>query len=186
MTKQESQSSWGTQSGSGRIEEYNPGNFYIRATNRYNHHTTLALGKDMAEQFDSVRINLPPELLSKISELVNATDLPYRNNQDLIRDALHHRVYQLAELRQDHNFINSFSMELLKQRIAQQIFEDEELTSTVEYLTAEAEVYVKDHNHDGVADIIHHAEEHVVPPRLRRQWREAILMWENMQERAAI
>ncbi len=182
----EKQSSWGTQSGSGRIEEYSPGNFYIRATNRYNHHTSLALGKDMAEQFDTVRINLPPELLSQISELVNDPTLPYRNNQDLIRDALHHRVYQIAERLQDHDFINSFSMELLKQRIAQQTFEDDERKATIEYLTTEAEIYVQDHNPDGVADIIHHASDHVVPPRLRRRWREAILMWENMQERAGV
>ena len=73
---------------------------------------------------------------------MNDPTLPYRNNQDFIRDALYHRASQLAERRQDHDFINSFNMELLKQRIAQQVFEDEHLTETINYLTSVVNSYV--------------------------------------------
>lgn len=186
MRPEKKQSSWGTQSGSGRIEEYSPARFYIRSTNKHNHATSVTVGQELKEQMNFERIKLPPELLAQMAELVADPLNPYKSHQDLIRDALHHRVCQLAEARQDGDFIESFSMVLLKQTIAQQVYEDDELSSSIEYLTSAAEVYIKDHNPDGVADIIHHAENHLVPPRLRRQWREAILMWENMQERAAI
>ncbi len=186
MPSEEKQPSWGTQSGSGRVVEYNPTAYYIRSTNKHNHATSVTVGQGLKEQMDFERVKLPPELLARMGELVADAFYPYKNHQDLIRDALHHRVCQLAEQRKDDSFIESFSMVLLKQQIAQQIFEDDELTSTIEYLTSEAEVYLGDHNPDGLADIIRHAGEYVVPPRLRRQWREAILLWENMQQRADI
>ena len=186
MPSEEKQSSWGTQSGSGQIVEYNPAKYYFRSTNKHNHATSVTVGQGLKEQLNFERVKLPPELLARMAELVTDPAFPYKNHQDLIRDALHHRVCQLAERDKDDVFMESFSMVLLKQQIAQQSFEDNELASTIEYLTSEAEIYVKDHNPDGVADIIHHAQEYVVPPRLKRQWREAKLLWGNMQERAGI
>ena len=180
----QTKSGWGTQAGSGRIIEYNPDKYYFRSTNQHNHATSVTVGQGLKEQLGFERVKLPPELLARMAELVADSRFPYKNHQDLIRDALHHRVCQVAERDKDDAFMESFSMVLLKQEIAQQIFEDNELASTIEYLTSEAEVYVKDHNPDGVADIIGHARDYVVPPRLRRQWREAMLLWRNMEERA--
>ena len=67
---------WGTQPGTGHTEEYDPGRFYIRATNRHNHHTTVAMGKTMAEQVDVERINLPPRTSQSDSRAGERPDTP--------------------------------------------------------------------------------------------------------------
>lgn len=63
--------------------EYDPNQFYVRATNTYNHSTTL-------------RLAIPPELMSQIQEIVmNIPQL--KNGQDFVRDAVYHRIHYLAE-----------------------------------------------------------------------------------------
>ncbi|MFQ5524241.1 MAG: hypothetical protein ACE5F5_11820 [Acidimicrobiia bacterium] len=175
---------WGTQPGSGRKTEYDAGAFYIRSTNKHNHSSTMRLG-GLSEQIGADVLKLPPELLAQMNDLVSNPTLPYRNLQDLLRDAIYHRVYQLSERLMDHDFINVFTMELLKQRIAQQKFEDQERQATIDFLDAEIEAYAdpRDPNPDGIADILSHAYDTVVPRRHQKQWQAAIHRWEDRLRR---
>lgn len=44
-----------------------------------------------------VRVNAPPALVARASKMVKAEALPYNTVQDLVRDALHHRVHWLEK-----------------------------------------------------------------------------------------
>lgn len=73
--------SWQTEPG----DAYSPDRFYTRATD----------GKGHAEL---LHLKLPPELASALAQIVQSRAIPeYRTVQDLIRDAIVHRLHYLRE-----------------------------------------------------------------------------------------
>lgn len=167
--------SWGTQPGSGQRVEYARTNFYIHSTNKHNHaHTVRTLPE---------HTRFPPEVVAQMREMVDDPLTPYRSLQDLIRDAVYHRLHDLAEMRQDGDFPPRFQTELLRQAIAHRHHEQEEFAETVEMIDKEVETAFPDA--DSIADLVATAKESFVPRRFHRRWTEAIARWEQRLDEAS-
>lgn len=68
---------------------YSPDKFYTKSTD----------GKGVSE---TKYIKVPPSLIGEIGELVAARVIPdYKTDGDFIRDAIVHRLHEIAEMRQD-------------------------------------------------------------------------------------
>lgn len=66
-------------------DDYSPDRFYTRATDKKGHSET-------------VHLKIPPELASAIAHIVQSRAIPeYRTSQDMIRDAIFHRLRYLRE-----------------------------------------------------------------------------------------
>jgi hypothetical protein len=88
--------------------EYDEGEYYIHSTDRKGHGSSL-------------RVQVPPDIARRIHVLIVDPRLPYKTPNDLIRDAIVHRIAKLeSDLPDLEPSINVFVREaLLGQRIAQ-------------------------------------------------------------------
>lgn len=69
--------------------DYTPGRFYTRSTNQFDHSHTVTVG-------------FPREVMALVSKIVHSGVVPeYRSNQDFIRDAVVHRLHQVAAFLED-------------------------------------------------------------------------------------
>lgn len=84
---------------------YTPNEFYTSAT-------------DHRGDRSMVRISLPPSIATQIAELVQQGRIPeYRTLQDVVRDALVHRLHYVAELLKDPQLNRSVNLLLTKARV---------------------------------------------------------------------
>ncbi len=68
-----------------RADDYSPDKFYIKATDDHGHS-------------ELVHLKVPPGVLSAIAQIVQSRAIPeYRTSQDLIRDAIIHRLHYLRD-----------------------------------------------------------------------------------------
>ena len=166
---------WDTKPGSGRQTDYDPNRFYIHSTNRHNHSTSVRTIPRTT--------SFPPEIVAEMAQIVDDPRTPYRSKQDLIRDAVIHRLHHLATTLQDGSFVQSFDLFLLRESIAERQHEDDELESTIDLIDTEISRYRTNRNPDGIADVIEQARTAWIPPRLKRRWQRAIQTWEaNLAE----
>lgn len=64
---------------------YSIDKFYTQSTDKRGH-------------TEHIRVGLPPGLLAKVQELVQGSQFPdYRTSQDIVRDAVYHRLHYLAD-----------------------------------------------------------------------------------------
>lgn len=66
-------------------ERYSPDRFYMRSTDGHGHSA-------------HVRVNVPPQLMARLEDVVMSRRFPYRSTQDVVRDAINHRLHSLSEL----------------------------------------------------------------------------------------
>jgi len=69
-------------------EEYDPGKFYTKATDKRGHSK-------------QIRFSLPPDVAYQVGNLVADKRYPYLNTHELVRDALIHRLHFLTQLDPD-------------------------------------------------------------------------------------
>lgn len=81
---------------------YSEERFYCRSTNTYDHSVRLT-------------VHLPPHIGAKVHEVVDSKHFPkYRSVADVLRDALVHRLWYLAQLSENPELLEVIQMELLE------------------------------------------------------------------------
>jgi len=176
-------STWGTQSGSGRLPEYDRNHFYTKSTNKHNHSSSIRpFDHGTAGELGLPKnLSIPFEMVAEVHQVVNNPRFPYRSIQDLCRDALVHRLHDLAEMEQDESYLNWFDGEAFKQALMQIRQEDHDFYEAEAYYANEVEAFRRDENSHGIADVIAAWRQYRPPLRLVKKWMEAAGRWEQIQ-----
>lgn len=185
MSEHHETSGWGTQSGTGKDSEYDRRRFYVQSTNRHNHSASVRIFSRKVAQDAGLPeiINIPLEMAAEVSNVVADPRNPYRSIQDLARDALYHRLHDLAEMSHNHDFLAWFDEETWKQAIVQEQKENQAWIETYEFYRAMVEDYADDRNPHGIADVIAKWRERRPPLRMVKKWMQATAEWERIRER---
>lgn len=185
MSETHGTSGWGTQSGSGKDHEYDRGRFYTQSTNKHNHSATIRIfgRREATDAGLPETIHVPLEFAAEINELVADPRNPYRSVQDLARDAIYHRLHDLAEMSGNHEFLAWFGQETWKQALVQELKENQAFQETYEFYRGVVEDYAEDHNPHGIADTINRWRERRPPLRMVKKWLAATSEWERIRER---
>lgn len=69
-------------------ERYAEDRFFMRSTDGHGHSS-------------HARVNIPPQLMARLEDVVMSRRFPYRSLQDIVRDAINHRLHQLSLLAPD-------------------------------------------------------------------------------------
>ena len=151
--------------------DYSPARFYTRSTNQFDHSQTVQTG-------------FPREVMALVSKIVHAGVVPeYRSNQDFIRDAVVHRLHQVAAFLDDPAMDYTLTIErvqcILDQRAAD-IAALDRMAESIEDLAGRA---LTDQNWANLREVIRQAEtlaDQIAGPwgaRMDRQvaqWRDQI------------
>jgi hypothetical protein len=151
--------------------DYSPARFYTRSTNQFDHSQTVQTG-------------FPREVMALVSKIVHAGVVPeYRSNQDFIRDAVVHRLHQIATFLDDPAMDYTLTIErvqcILDQRAAD-IAALDRMAESIEDLAGRA---LTDQNWANLREVIRQAEtlaDQIAGPwgaRMDRQvaqWRDQI------------
>jgi hypothetical protein len=182
----ENTSGWGTQSGSGRNPEYDRNHFYIHSTNKHNHSVSIRIfdRKTAAENGLPETVNMPPEVVAELQERVADPRTPYRSVQAFARDAMLHRLHDLAEMFQDQGFLDFFDGFVWQHEMVTQMKEDQAFAEMKDFYQGAVEAYAYDRNPHGIADVIAKWRQRRPPLRLVKKWMEAAAEWERIQESA--
>ena len=99
--------------------EYSEAEFITRSTDHHGH-------------FRHMRVNVPPEVAARVEAIVATKTIPaYRTGQDLIRDAIMHRLHWLEERIEDPELARVLANERRRSSYSQAKQEIEELTQLV-------------------------------------------------------
>lgn len=99
-------SGWGTEN-----PEYDEREFYVGSTDGKGHNT-------------NVQVPIPPNIMGALSSMVATREIPaYRSVQDFVRDAIVHRLHQLAilDLSDDPELQRARAQEITSSRIAAEV-----------------------------------------------------------------
>ena len=136
--------SWSTATSQG---EYGLEKFFCESTDRHGHHST-------------VKANIPPTIHTQIATIVQGGKVPaYRTMQDLVRDAIFHRLQYLnEEILKDPKLARVISIEM---RLSEQQRAQDELDAEERYVDgveAQLRRAVKLEDADLLAEVIDSAE----------------------------
>lgn len=177
-------SRWGTQSGSGNTNFYDRRRFYIEATNEHDHYTNARVfSRPAAEAMGMPEtVALPMELLAQIRKVVDDPRTDYRSIQDVFRDAVRHRLHDVAEMLEDGDFLTFLNEEAYRQDLVTIEKEDAGWERTVAFYEDQVDKFAREGNPHGIADIINLFTMRPPPLRFRKRWLKAKASWEKTQE----
>lgn len=177
---------WRTRPGSGKTDHYDRREFYIRATNESDHYTTARVfSRGLAqEQGMPETIALPHEVVAQIKQMVDDPRTPYRSIQDMFRDAVRHRLHDLAEMFEDGNYLNFVNEEAYRQDLVRMEEEDEAWERTIKFYDERVDHYAQKNNPHGISDVIEAFQLRTPPLRLRMKGLRAVGRWERRLEEA--
>lgn len=164
---------WGTQSS--RFI-YDPGEFYCHSTNQHDHKEQMRAYPRGVEDMPQI-VAAPPHIVAAVNEVVASPFTPYRTQHDFIRDAAVHRLEELRKRIEDNDFAERLDLEVVVQGITKRRNERDSLRSVIDAVKLEIDFYCREHNPEGVADVIANTEQIVVPSHFQREWEGHLQQW---------
>ena len=123
--------------------KYDPNEFYVRTVDKRGHKET-------------VHVAMPPDLFAEIHETANNPNFPfYRTVQDLMRDAVLHRMHWLYEKYGATEHAKEFlALEMAKAKIETRKRARDTITDILSELTTSLDIYIKVGDHKNLAKCI--------------------------------
>lgn len=120
-----------------------------------------------------VRVNVPPQVMARLEDVVMSRRFPYRSSQDVVRDAISHRLHQLSELAPDIVPEEALANERRKSQTELKLLEIQAMTEEIKLGNQALGAAVANEDWMAVNDLLSHLE--TVAEGMRQPYRGQLI-----------